>query len=44
MSAGAGDVFGAAAFYRYLKTRNLEAAAAAGIEAAAGLLREREGA
>lgn len=42
VSVGAGDVFGAVAFYRYLKTRNLEEAVTGGIEAASAWLRGRE--
>jgi sugar/nucleoside kinase (ribokinase family) len=41
VSVGAGDVFGAAAFYRYLKTRNLEEAVTDGIAAASAWLRGR---
>jgi hypothetical protein len=41
ISVGAGDAFGAAAFYRYLKTRNLEEAVTDGIEAASAFLRAR---
>jgi len=43
ISVGAGDTFGAAAFYRYLKTRNAEDAVTAGIDAASAMLHTREG-
>jgi sugar/nucleoside kinase (ribokinase family) len=42
-SVGAGDAFGAATFYRFLKKKDLEEAVAAGIEAATGVL-QRTGA